>query len=65
MEPTHRPADVDRVPAGLLEKLRADASRQGVRRAELARVRRRMRTVSPDQPEVVDGIIEGLIEVSN
>lgn len=57
---THRDAIASTLPAGLLDELRADAVHQ-VRQAELARVRRRMQTLSLDAPEVIAGIADGLI----
>jgi hypothetical protein len=47
------------LPPGLLDALRADTN--GVRSSELTRVRRALEVRSPDEPEVVSGIVEGLL----
>jgi hypothetical protein len=61
---THRDAIASTLPAGLLDELRADAVHR-VRPTELARVRRRMQTLSLDAPEVIAGIADGLIDTTD
>lgn len=55
--------DDDRVPAGLLEAMRADVAFP-VRQAEVDRVRERLEVISLDDADVLEAIADRLLVVS-